>query len=323
METLTTLNTLDKNGPIDICVMWVNPERPKWQKEYNFWHIRELLRKTQRNNNAAAFGQARYRDWGIFRYWFRAVEKNCPWVNKVFLVLEDEDQVPSWINKDNPKLRIVYHREFIPKEALPQFNGPAIETWYSNIPDLSENFISCDDDYFFINPIPANLFFENNIPQTSIKINVIPPKANPHNNWRQMMFNDYVLLQKITGSTNTYSKSHLPEPRKKSFEAKMLKDYHDDFYNALMYSHFRSDHGLTAWIFNDLIKVFGIADNKPVFQNSRYIGLANLEALKTEKPIDQYDMVCFNDVGGDINKIKPELIKILGKKFPNKSSFEL
>lgn len=328
MEMKTTSDILDKfqkqgNGPIDICVMWVNPTTERWQKEYNHWHIMELLRKTQNSNNTAAFGSARYRDWDIFKYFFRGVEENCPWVNKVFLVIEDKDQIPSWLNVNHPKLRIVYHKEFIPKEALPQFNGPAIETWYSNIPDLSENFISCDDDYFFMNPIPEDWFFENNIPQTQIKINVIKPMAKATTNWQKMMYNDYVLLQKITGSTNVYSKSHLPEPRKKSFEAKILKDYHDDFYKPLMYSHFRSDKGQTAWIFNDLIKALGIANDKPVFKNSKYIGLVNTNILKTTQPIDTYDMICFNDVGGDIKTIKPLVIKVLDKKFPNKSSFEL
>ncbi|MBO7078187.1 MAG: hypothetical protein J6W64_00060 [Bacilli bacterium] len=37
------------------------------------------------------------------------------------------------------------------------------------MPDLSENFISCDDDYFFYNPLPEDTFFENNVPQTEIK----------------------------------------------------------------------------------------------------------------------------------------------------------
>lgn len=39
--------------------------------------------------------------------------------------------------------------------------------WYSNIPDLSENFIESDDDYYFLNSIPEDWFFENNIPMTS------------------------------------------------------------------------------------------------------------------------------------------------------------
>lgn len=322
MEMKTTSDILD-SGPIDICVMWVNPTTVRWQAEYSKWHWKEILRRTQKQSNMAAFGPARYRDWDIFKYFFRGIEENCPWVNKVFLVVEDKDQIPSWLNTNNPKLRVVYHKEFIPNDALPQFNGPAIETWYSNIQDLSENFISCDDDYFFINPIPANLFFENNRPQTNIRVNPVKPAQSELSNWRKMMYNDYQLLQKITSKDIVYTKSHLPEPRKKSFEAKILQEYYKDFYDALIYSHFRSDRGITAWIFNDLIKALGIADNKPIFKNSKYIGLANIEALKTEKPIDQYDMVCFNDVGGDIDKIKPKVIEILDKKFPNKSSFEL
>lgn len=325
METQTTLDILDnkENGPIDICVMWVNPTTFRWRQEYYQWRTIEILRGTQKSSNLAAFGPARYRDWDIFKYWFRGVEQNCPWVNKIFLVVEAQDQIPNWLNTGHPKLRIIYHKEFIPENALPQFNGPAIETWYSNIPDLSENFISCDDDYFFINPIPEDLFFEHNVPQTVIKENPIVPSPKITANWRKMMYNDYLLLQKITGKDIVYTKSHLPEPRKKSFEAKIIKEYYDDFYKPLISSHFRSDNGITAWIFNDLIKAFGVAQNKPIFKNSRYIGLFAPEALKIDKPIGQLDMVCFNDIGGNIEAIKPKVIEILNNIFPEKSSFEL
>nr|WP_277750430.1 hypothetical protein [Latilactobacillus curvatus] len=39
-----------------------------------------------------------YRDYGLFKYWFRSIEKNAPWVNKVYLVTEDH--LPEWLNKD-------------------------------------------------------------------------------------------------------------------------------------------------------------------------------------------------------------------------------
>ncbi|MBO7078188.1 MAG: hypothetical protein J6W64_00065 [Bacilli bacterium] len=35
--------------------------------------------------------------------------------------------MPKWLNRDHPKLRIVYHKDFIPNDLLPMFNGPAIE----------------------------------------------------------------------------------------------------------------------------------------------------------------------------------------------------
>ena len=31
-------------------------------------------------------GEQRYRDYGIFNYWFRMIEKHAPWVNNVYLI---------------------------------------------------------------------------------------------------------------------------------------------------------------------------------------------------------------------------------------------
>ena len=80
----------------------------------------------------------------IFRYWFRAVERYAPWVNKVFLVTNGK--FPDWINPDNPKLVLVKHDDYIPEEYLPTFNSCAIELHLHRIKDLSEHFVYFNDD---------------------------------------------------------------------------------------------------------------------------------------------------------------------------------
>lgn len=330
--TLDFLNPLDpeyhcKTDPIDICVMWVSPSSKRWIEQKSKYMKEEIQRGTQKFDSSAAFGEARYRDWGIFKYWFRGVEQNCPWVNHVFLILEDEDQIPSWLNIDNPKLIIKYHRDFIPKEALPQYNGPAIEMWYWNIPELSDNFIACDDDYFFFNPIPENLLFNNNRPQTSHQKDLAPPEKiflPLLGTWGTMLYNNDVLIKELTGVRNSYLKSHLPEPRKKSFEAKIFKENYEKFYNALMYSHFRSPKSYTAWLFVDLAKIMNISDDKKVFNNSKYLPInSNLSDIVIKNNLDK-QMICFNDVDGRFNSyIQELLINVFEKHFPNKSSFEI
>ena len=55
-----------------------------------------------------------YRDWGTFKYWFRGVEKFAPWVNKVYLVTDQ--QKPSWLNITSEKLVLVDHSDIIRKD---------------------------------------------------------------------------------------------------------------------------------------------------------------------------------------------------------------
>ncbi len=311
------------NGPIDICVMWVDPSSQRWKDEYNFYKKKELLNKTQTILNEGAFNTARYQDWGVFQYWFRGVEKNCPWVNKVFLIVEDEDQIPLWLNINHPKLRIVYHREFIPEDLLPLFNGPAIEMWYSNIPDLSENFIACDDDYYFYNTIPSDLFFENNVPQTEIIPSTRTYLRVPAIAWQCMMANDRDLIKRIMNKEYNYKPSHLPEARKKSFEGQILKEQYIRIHDAIKHSHFRSEYSYTAWMFIDLMKARGVSKNKPIYNNSALIQLGNASMLRMQYK-RSYDMICFNDVSGKIDPAsKDALLFILNEHFPEKSSWEV
>lgn len=114
------------NNDIDIVVTWVNDHDITWVNKYNKYKQAEIEAGIQPASSSAAFGNARYRDWGIFKYWFRGVEQNCPWVHKVFLIVDSITQLPSWINTKCEKLRVVTHDEFIPKELLPTFNGPMI-----------------------------------------------------------------------------------------------------------------------------------------------------------------------------------------------------
>lgn len=45
-------------------------------------------------NDSIDASEERYRDWGIFHYWFRGVEKFAPWVRKVYFVTWRH--LPEW-----------------------------------------------------------------------------------------------------------------------------------------------------------------------------------------------------------------------------------
>ncbi|MBQ6357217.1 MAG: capsule biosynthesis protein CapK, partial [Solobacterium sp.] len=38
----------------------------------------------------------RFKDWGLFKYWFRGVEKFAPWVNKIYFITWGH--VPTWLD---------------------------------------------------------------------------------------------------------------------------------------------------------------------------------------------------------------------------------
>ena len=127
--------------PIDIVIPWVDGSDPVWQAD----HAKYRASKSADNH------PARYREWGLFRYWFRGIEQNAPWVRKVHLLTYGH--LPAWLEPDHPKLHIVNHRDFIPEEYLPTFSSHAIELNMHRIPDLAEHFLYFNDDVFLGRPV--------------------------------------------------------------------------------------------------------------------------------------------------------------------------
>ena len=140
---------------VDFVITWVDMNDPEWLEEY-------LKYRNDKHNTRNGVSVARFRDNGFLRYWFRGVEKYAPWVRKVHFIVSG--RVPSWLDTDNPKLHIVRHEDFIPKEYLPTFNSVVIERYIHRIPGLSEHFVYFNDDFYIINQLPVERFFRNGLP---------------------------------------------------------------------------------------------------------------------------------------------------------------
>ena len=142
---------MNKEFPIDFVVTWVDSSDPAWITEYSKY-------RTVKHDEDAA----RYRDWDLFKYWFRAIEKNAPWFNKVYLVTCG--QYPKWLNLDNPKLVLVKHSDYIPQQYLPTFNSRCIELNFGRIKELSEHFVYFNDDMYINAPVSRDYYFKKGLP---------------------------------------------------------------------------------------------------------------------------------------------------------------
>lgn len=152
---------------IDFVVTWVDDSDENWLKEKRKYDI--VGDKTNANNDT------RYRDWGLLKYWFRGVEKNCPWVNKIFFITYGH--VPKWLNLNNPKLAIVKHEDYIPSKYLPTFNSNVIELHLNKIKQLSNQFVLFNDDMFIIDKVKEKDFFKNGKPVESALLDVLIKKV--------------------------------------------------------------------------------------------------------------------------------------------------
>lgn len=142
---------------IDFVITWVNMDDPEWKKEFNKY-------RHNKDNTKNGVSEARFRDYGFLKYWFRGVEKFAPWVRKIHFVTFN-GQIPEWLDVNNPRIHVVSHHDFIPSQFLPTFNSVVIERYLHKIPGLSEHFVYFNDDFYIINHVSQERFFKNGLPR--------------------------------------------------------------------------------------------------------------------------------------------------------------
>ena len=144
---------------IDFVLPWVDGSDPEWLAEKRRY---ENGGSTEPRAGGEANADCRYRDCGLLRHWFRAVDRFAPWANRVFFVTCG--QKPDWLDESNPRLRLVNHAEYIPAEHLPTFHSDTIELNLHRLPDLSERFVLFNDDMFLLRPAKPGDFFRKGMP---------------------------------------------------------------------------------------------------------------------------------------------------------------
>ena len=117
-----------------------------------------ILTASDGSQEDADISASRFADNEELKYSLRSVEKHAPWVRNIFIVTNG--QIPSWLNLDNPRLKIVTHEElFLNNSHLPTFSSPAIESHIHKIPGLSQKFIYLNDDVMFADNVWPDDFY--------------------------------------------------------------------------------------------------------------------------------------------------------------------
>lgn len=137
---------------IDLVYLWVDGSDPEWllQKE-------RALAESGREHAPQAVAKGRFVQSDELKYSLRSVEKNAPWVDRIFIVTSG--QRPAWLNDSHPKINLIFHRDFIKADYLPTFNSSAIEMALPDIEALGERFVLANDDMFILRPIAPSFFY--------------------------------------------------------------------------------------------------------------------------------------------------------------------
>ncbi|MDR2124227.1 MAG: Stealth CR1 domain-containing protein [Desulfovibrio sp.] len=210
--------------PVDVVYTWVDGADPAHAAE------RARYLREQPDIHENGLEQARFRDNEELRYSLRALERCAPWVRCV--ILATDRQIPAWLKRDHPSVRIADHTEFIPARFLPTFNSHVIEAWLHMIPGLAEHYIYLNDDVFLARPCRKTDFFTpNGLPLAFTdwrkrRLFGYAYTKTPH---AQSYFNTLRILRERGVATEAkFITAHGPYPQTRSNAGEAFAFYRDD-----------------------------------------------------------------------------------------------
>jgi len=328
---------------IDFVITWVDMDDPEWKKEFARY-------SGKIDNTKNEVSEARFRDYGLLKYWFRGVDKFAPWVRKIHFVTCG--QKPDWLDPNHPKLNLVNHEDFIPAAFTPVFNSNLIEIYMHKIPGLAEHFVYFNDDFFIINHLSENRFFTNGLPndiaafRTNFGLSQFGKMLrnnirliNKHFDKKEIINRDYDKwfdksygkrrrlnhLLKPYGKFVTLRTPHNAQPYLKKTFVEVWEKCSPEL-TEMSTHRFRSDQDLTP----ELFKTWQIckSDFNPynTYGDTKMFPLV----LKSKKAIravreQSYKLVCLNDNVHirNYDKVLGELKAAFDSILPEKSRFEL
>lgn len=329
---------------IDFVITWVDGNDLEWQKKKN--HYLSGGNENFKND----YRTIRYRDMECLKYLFRGIASFAPWVNKIFLVTDN--QIPDWLNISNEKIIIVNHEDFIPKEYLPTFNSNAIEPFFYKIKGISDKFVYFNDDMFIINKTKPTDFFMNDLPCDIMALS--PLILVPEDNFHRKLCNNLEIINRYFNFNDSLS-----QHKKKYFSLKLDKFW---IYNILFSKYnsfigFKNFHLPISYLKSSFDKVWNVEKdilnktasfkfrnnyesvNHWLFQywqfaegnfyprnNVKFGKCINIDNQFIDKIINKssYKVICINDKNCDENydDLKNNLINQFEIKFPKKCIFE-
>ena len=333
----------DVNNKIDIVINWVDGLDPEWQASREEQLRRKGLEPDPVN---------RFRNWGLLKYFFRGIEKNAPWVHKVYFVTCGH--VPKWLNLDHPKLVHVRHEEYIPEEFLPTFNSAVIEMHFHRIKGLSEQFIYLNDDMYMIRPTKSTDFFRDGKPVMPFMLGTLH-KVSTNDLFTMTLANNMGVINKYFTydqiKKNARGKIYLPTYGRGFIRNLCLMPfkYVSDFYNmhlqqCILKSVMEHVWELEGDIFNEFsthrFREIGdynawVMVNWQLSEGNFYPcseSFGRKYELGDDKNITEdvirhkkYKIICLNDSSSDTDyeTVRDACDKMLARFLPEKSSFEL
>ena len=314
--------------PIDIVYTWVDADDPNFKSQLQ----REL--HPDAPFKVEAIYESRFKSRDELKYSLRSIFAYAPWVRNIYVVTNG--QVPTWLNTDNDRVKIIPHSDIIPDEYLPTFNSHVIESCLHKIPGLAEHYVYFNDDVMLLRPVkPTDFFTENGLMHGFVSSATIPngPKTYADTPSMWAIKNARTLIFNKTGYYLSAKFAHTYHPQLKSV-AEQNEATFADSYHACRMNRFRHDSDILCSSFLNpcMAYITGravFAKTRAWYFNIRDVGSKNLyrSLLRMRGQPDCPYSVCLNDhVSPNVPPNFPDydehLRAFLDAYYPNESPIE-
>jgi len=307
---------------VDLVYLWCDGSDPEFQKRRQ-----ETLRAVKGTLDKEGTSDFRFIDTEELRYSLRSVEKYAPWIRNIYIVTAA--QTPKWLDTNNPKIKIIDHKDIIPERYLPNFNSVAIEVFLPMIKGLSEHFLFANDDMFFWGNVGKDFFFTSD---GAPICRVMKRNAkNVHSLYGKAIDNGYNLILGKFGKNLMYWPHHGIDSYRKTDFLECLNYFKEDFERTASHK-FREKSDIQRMT----TSFYSIAQKGAVikeYQRKWYDCFFSRipEAAYTSCVIRKMKhfrgkdckLFCINDCHRTTDKDRLYMKGMLEEKFPKKSAYEL
>ena len=344
------MTSVDKSD-IDFVISWVDGSDLEWLREKELYATKEKKELW----SEWTMGDSRYRGWDLLKYVFRGLDMFTPWVRKIHFVTWGH--VPDWLDLGNPKLNIVRHEDYIPKEYLPTFNSHTIELNMHRIDGLAEKFVYFNDDTIVVQPMDRTDFFRHGLPVdfTGLSASRLSRTRTSYDAYNAMLISEHFDKTAVIKThpflwfnpkygIKCLSKTFflLPFDRFSGFQGdhlpmKFLKSTFEEVWkqegvelDLVCRDKFRGFYGLSPWLMRDWQRasgkfVPGRPDLSAYYAKDFFEDKKNISKLKKDLNAGKHKMICINDEcsSADYHYWNIAIDNVLWGLMPNKSNYEL
>lgn len=307
---------------IDLVYLWVDGNDPTWQAKHQAF-------LGLPSDQAGTDCKGRYANYDELKYSLRSIEMYAPWIRKIFIITDN--QVPVWLDTNNPKVQIVDHSKIMPTESLPSFNSSVLEHFICRIPDLSEHFLYSNDDMYLNKPVfPSTFFAEDGFPiirltHSRLRDLFLAFKKKflgiPLKNYVQIIQNAANLVKKKYGIYYNAKPHHNIDAYLKS-DCLRVENMFQKEISATLCNHLRNAND----IHRSLYAFVALAEKRchPQFVTQKTSFRFHIQNWKHYEKLKKYNPVffCMNDSEYANDGDRQRMAEFLKLRYPEKSQFE-